>query len=314
MNSFTSRRCFLVAVLALMTLKPGEGQTKNESAASLIRALAGQRVDIASAQTPGTSCLAFKDLAERQRPRAESLVRLGTSALPDIESALDSLENQGERSEVYPGANWLFFAYAKIKGPAALPRLHGLLGNHRLRGSGQAISMAVSLALGLTSYVPSSLRPVALSCGPEEPRDTLDQLILAWETGDRNRFEAILGPRATASFRSLGSWDGARAELWHHPRGALVAMGYRFAGSSPYSEPQVTFEGSAARDVPLRPSGNPIMETSFVNGTGYAYGVLRLDFQGTTEFAKYQIENDDISGLLRLIDLCATPVVGISRR
>lgn len=69
---------------------------------------------------------------------AMALARLGGAALPDLEKELDSIEKNPQGF----GTNWLLLAYARIRGPAAFPRLRRISG-----GS------AVALSLALTSNV-----------------------------------------------------------------------------------------------------------------------------------------------------------------
>ena len=106
----------------------------------------------------GTVITCGRVLAEAryQRDLTRQLVKMGTPAIRAIEEALDSFETRGEKSEIGWHAGWLLLAYAQIKGPAAYPRLHKLIGNPKLGAYADSgwITL-IALAFGLTSYVSS---------------------------------------------------------------------------------------------------------------------------------------------------------------
>jgi hypothetical protein len=136
---------------------------------------------------------------------AKSLARWGTAAIPDIEAALNSIEQHGESSEFALGAEWLLAAYAQIQGSAAYPRLRRMMRDPALGFLRIDLDGAAAISLGLTSYLSSSREPARMfHClrGPQ-PRDALDQLILAWQRDDRSWLEGSLGPAARAALDSL---------------------------------------------------------------------------------------------------------------
>ncbi len=98
----------------------------------------------------------------------------------------------------------------------------------------------------------------------EEPRDVLDQLILAWERNDRPLLEASLAPGARAALNSLlagTTWVGLRGELWPDRSGGGVALGYRFDISGRWSEPEETLEEDRAYGDAALSSANPDLDT-----------------------------------------------------
>jgi hypothetical protein len=308
-------------VLLTTTSNSAIGQTEPQSPRDLIRYLTYQadRPDIHGIFSVAFSCGTTLGEAQDQRALTRSLVALGSPAVPAIEEALDSFEAYGYKSKVQPGMAWLLYTYARIKGPAAYPRLHRLIGNPMLGSWAVGIDNSIALEFGLTSYV-SSFRetghPAQHECaapgsdtgslGPKpckpplheipvesfrcdrgaEPRDVLDKLILPWETNDRLSLEATLGPTAASALTELlkgRTWATMRSASWPRMAQKNVEVGYRFHVSGRWSEPEETLEEH-------RPAGNleedydhPEIETSFTNRSGHACGDLRLKFFSTPE-------------------------------
>ena len=152
-----------VALLGLVTAGVGSAQTKEQSPADLIRFLTYQsdRPPSFAQEFGQLSCGSEDAEAHDSRAAAASLARLGASALPSLEGALDSIEKKGERSEFSSGAPWLLYAYAKIEGPAAFSRLRRMIARPRLNFFQAGLDNAIALSLGLTSYVSSSRRVYA---------------------------------------------------------------------------------------------------------------------------------------------------------
>src|SRR5262249_28332706 len=125
------------------------------------------------------------------RAAAQSLAKFGTRAATEIEQALDSIERRGRSSEFAVSAGWLLIAYARIKGPAAFSRLREMRSNPGLRFLALSLDESAALSLGVTSYVSSFREPLPVThCDREsDPRDGLDQFILAWERNDPSRLE-----------------------------------------------------------------------------------------------------------------------------
>ena len=101
-------------------------------------------------------------------------MKLGAMAVPELESAIDSIG---------PSEAWsVLHVYARIKGVAGFPRLQAMSRNSRLESSGSAVADSAALALGLTAYVPAAGFVGRVGhCRAQEPRDVLTQFIRAWE-------------------------------------------------------------------------------------------------------------------------------------
>ncbi|HEX3742658.1 MAG TPA: hypothetical protein VHW09_01955 [Bryobacteraceae bacterium] len=265
-------------------------------------------------QTLGGSCKAFEEIARNRRSVAAELAALGDDAIPEIEAAISSVADEGEQSPRFDGTAWLLLAYAKIKGPVALARLQPLLSNPKLAQYRGGVEQSISLALGLTSYVASPSVPDTPICLPPQPRDSLDRIILAWEQGDRAGIEAVLGPRANSSFRSLLgklSWTAIRRDYWHHDGQGIVAVGYRFETVGPWSKPAETLQGRIGPYVATSKALSSGFDTQFTTGAGRACGGVTLRFNDSLWSAfpwMFRVDCDDVRGLLHLIDSCATPI------
>jgi len=126
--------------------------------------------------------------AREDREATALLVKAGAAALPDLERAMDSIEAYGLDSEYgWDLGNSLFYAYAKIEGPAALPRLQRIIRNPALHPAviGEDIDLFrlddnIALALGLTSYVSAVHRPLEYSGRAPERAWDLRQFAAAW--------------------------------------------------------------------------------------------------------------------------------------
>lgn len=258
------------------------------------------------------TCGSFGMSAEKERAAARSLVRSGRAAIPEIDAALDSIREKGIYSPSSAKAKWLLYAYAKIEGPAAFPRLQQLRGDPSFRFLDSALDIASALSLGQTSYVTSWRRePSYDPCIAPTPRDALDQLVLGWEKDNRALLENSLGPEATAALNALlegGSWDLMRSRLWHVRKSDEAAVGYRFDAPAPWSEPAVTLAlPNPTITLTLQHAANREIDTSFKDVSGKDCGTFRLrllDPQPTTG-SSYLINNSDLGTLLELISRCA---------
>ena len=161
----------------------------------------------------------------------------------------------------------------------------------------------IALSLGLTSYVSNS-RPLVrhFSCtrGPE-PRDALDQLILALERNDRSLLEANLGPNA------LNAWVSMPSEL-RKGVGANSAMGYRFEMTGRWAEPaEIIDDEKDYGDISL--PENPHLESRFKNSSGIDCARHMVEFiqtqAGGSGPAMYLVDNSDLGDLLGSIASCA---------
>jgi hypothetical protein len=231
-----------------------------------------------------------------------------------LEAALGSIEHDGEQSPFAFGAKWLLLAYGKIKGEDAFQRLQRLMANARASFIRPALDQSAALALGLTSFVSNSSVPPALRmidgrvfyCRAQEPRDALNQLIVAWNTNNRQSVESSLGPIAGAAMASLiarRSWDDFRTEIWRdgHP------VGYKFEWPGRWSDAEETLEEDGSN---TRRTGDPSIPTDFRNSAGGTCGkqVVRFLDRGSVRDGSlvFLINNPDIESLLRTISTCAS--------
>jgi hypothetical protein len=295
----------------------GLSQAQQRSPSDLIRYLTWQsdRPGMEELAATSNACGAAVQTAQENRPAIRALVELGTSAIPDLEATFDVIETRSLQSGFAGYAGPLFLAYAQIKGPAAYPRLHKMIGNPQFDFPLDTVRVdldnAIASSFGLTSYVSAIRTPVRmLHCHGDRPQDALDQLILGWERGDRTWLEGQLGPNAAAALDSLlegKTWPGVRAELWRGKSNPGAAVGYRFQNSGTRSESRQSQEGQ------VQPASAPLgaarsgsldldLDTLFESTAGSYCGSYRVRFSNAQT---YLVDNPDIEDLLRLIASCA---------
>jgi hypothetical protein len=308
-----------LACLGWMFTRPAASQAEDRSPMGLIRFITYQTADRPKLPVIVFTCGVTADsLADRAAVRA--LVMQGPAALPALDEAIGSLEQRGNASPFFRNFYFLLYAYAKIKGPSAVPSLRALNTNTDLRQDfALTIDEAIALSLGLTDYVTQSERSVrVLRCdtGGYQPRDGLSQLILGWERDDRSWMEGSLGPNSTTALSALlkgRSWAEFRSELWPAKLEGPVSVGYRFAIQSPWSEPSLSLlvrQGEFAPEPPPQVS-EPALDTHFTNREGGACGSLAVTFvqaPPTTAgpvIPAFLVNQSDLGGLLRLIGICA---------
>jgi len=243
---------------------------------------------------------------KKNRPVADALVKFGDSAVPDLEEAFNSIEERGQESPFAYNSEWLLEAYARIRRSAAYAPLQRMRRSPKLVFLQWALDHSAAVSLGLTSYVSSSgiLADMANCNGIIEPRELLDQLVLAWERNDRQWVERSLTASAMAALSSLlngRTWDRMRADLWHGKTGNEVAVGYRFDTPGWWSEPPRPIRLNERNPV------NPEIDTTFTNSAGRDCGKFLVKFLKTDEgsLPSYPIDNSDLRDLLRLIGYCA---------
>lgn len=256
--------------------------------------------------------------AELDRAIADSLVELRDSATPAIEEAFNAIPDpQGQFS---PSFRWLLFAYAQIRGRAAYVRLRAMVDNPNLRSLRGDLDQSVALALGLTSYVSASrVAYEFICCRAEEPRHSLDRLILAWMQSNRSKVKEELGPDGQRSFASLlsqRSWVTLLTETWGNESHAGAGVGFRFDLSDDWAKPEETLDPVIhqrrhAVNLAAWPA-NPTISTVFVNGSGKLCAERNVIFLRTPRFPgaaipvyKYVVDEGDMSGLLQTIATCA---------
>ena len=308
----------IALALSLLSVSSAPGRTEPKSPSDLIKYLTYQS-DRPHMHGTGPASTCSSDSAKYRDDRAitKLLVGWGSLAVPAIEDALDSFEARGEESKVASKLDWLLLAYARIKGPAAFPRLRRMY-NRRLSvyaadSYENDLDRSVALALGLTSYVSArvgrqALRQCALdtarslsrtpcvapwrqipllaiNCNRvDEPRDALDRLILAWEQDDRVSVEASLGARAKIALDQLlegRAWTTVRSNLLPVKAGRRVALGYQFVLTGRWAEPDGTLEEDSGSGTFEAALVNPEIETLFTNSSGVACGKVRLSFSET---------------------------------
>lgn len=303
----------LFVLLSLLPQSSAMGQTEPQSPADLIRFLTYQSGRPRGLRGIVFSCGSSIAQYREDHPVAEALVKMGGSAIPDLQAALDSIESSGGKSEFAFNSGWLLDAYARIKGPAAFPHLRSMFSNPQLTLFRSALEHSMALSLGITSYVSDSgeLAEMASCSGMLGPKNLLDQLILAWERNDRHWVEASLGPRAKNALGSMlknTTWPDLRAKLWRGKSGD-VAVGYAFMTQGWWLGPDDTTEIRLER-LPA----NPEIETAFKSKAGSDCGEYRIKFLLTKEYYfKYLVDNPDLEGLLHAIATCAAMPEGASQ-
>jgi hypothetical protein len=259
----------------------------------------------------GFTCGSLGAETAENRAIAKSLVELGHSATPDLEDALDSVGARGGASEYFLNSAWLFYAYARIEGPAAYRRLWKMVGNPELESLEHALDASIALSFGITSYVDDSSQPVDVICRPQQPRDSLDRLILAWQKDDRQGIDDSLGPKAKAALASLlagRTWAEMRAALWPG-KAAGRAEGYHLDIPGRWSEPEETLGQDMAYADLARDPVNPEIKTTFRDRSGINCGEHEVKFLSPAQTGAppgpYLIDNFDVGDLLRVIASCA---------
>jgi hypothetical protein len=256
-------------------------------------------------------------LERSERAAARTLADLGDSALPEIERALDLIEKDQQQSKFAIGAPWLLAAYARVLGTRAYPRLRRMMNNPDLSLIRLNLDYSVALSLGLTSYV-SGHRPsgeVFHCTRHEEPRDALDELIIAWESNSRPALENRLGPHAKAALAArlrARTWEAIRTDVWRSQADEPLAVGYQFQISGRWAEPEETLEqqrnwGEAEF---LLERQEFRLYTFFKDRFGKDCGAHYVRFakvamRGDSESPAYVIDNPDLGALLDVIASCS---------
>lgn len=235
---------------------------------------------------------------ERGRPLAKELVDLGGSAIPDLENALNSLEADGQLSGFAYRSGWLIMAYAKILGPPAFPRLRRM--KSKVGIDQDALQTGIAIALGLTSYVDGRSAQATKICFQNDPRDSLDRLILAWEHNDLKAIEESVGAEAKASLR------GMRRELSLGKSRPDAAVGYRFESAERWAQAREVFDGTPYQSLQVADSIE--VQTRFFGRTGADCGALLVEFVTKTNAPgrpDYFVANSNVADLIHLIASCA---------
>lgn len=254
-------------------------------------------------------CPSDQELIENRADRgtALSLVGLGNSATPGIDKQLKLIE-----SDVPVRNAWLLLhAYARIRGTSGVQELWKL----RSSSYSYVVADSIALALGLTGYVfDSQLLPsIPIHyCRPPVPRDSLNQLILAWEQDNPAWLQIHVGPRARESLNVLlkgETWGRMRTDLPGSGVQKEIAVGYRLARQSLWEAPEETLADAQVAplqyDRPVEPV-NPELDAVFTDRAGRECGRHRISFLGDGHgHDEYVVDEPDMEGLLRVIAACS---------
>ena len=302
----TAQLVLLIVVGTSALVREGASQPREPSAANLTRRLLGP-ADVSHFWMRGTfTCGSLLAEAAEKRALAGALANMGSSAIPEVERAIDSIESSAKASEVNWNFAWLLYVYAKVRGSAVLPRLQEMMSNGNLEGMHYAIDASIALSLGLTSYIDNSLVRGQPICRPLGPRDALDQFILPWMRDERQLFERMLAHDAAVALDSLlsrTSWTEMRSELWPKEAGHSIAIGYKFDIPTPASDPPETLSGANDDKFATLPA-NLEIETIFKDQRGVDCGRWRIRFLRNDSAAPYLVDNSDLGDVLHVISSC----------
>src|SRR5579871_3676784 len=279
-------KALLLAMLVLPLVGSAEYRRGDESALQLINEL---EIGASPLLRSGIlTCGSAGAENARQDKIARSLIALGSAALPDVEVALSS---KGTRY----GFLTLAYAYAKLKGPAAFPRLRALMTEYRESGLGRSAAAAIGATSFVSSNADSWMRDhqcavgefsvqmqkepcqeesqeiplMVVACGrPILPQSGMDRFILGWEWDDRHIFERALGPHAKETSRSTMTPSGSVDPLANKIPREEMLIGYKFLTPGPFSEREDEHDWSQRSE---RPDAVDI-ETAFFNAEGESCG------------------------------------------
>jgi len=288
-----------LVLLALVLAGSAAGQER--SPAELIKALLPPVIEAGPTFSCGVTAVQ-QEQRRKSGEAAEALVKLGAAAVPELESAIDSIG---------PSNAWpVLHVYARIRGVAAFPRLQAMSRNSLLESSWRAVADSAALSLGLTAYVPAAgfVGGVGL-CRAQEPRDVLTQFIRAWERDNPLWVVESLGQYGRSALdRLLGNrtWEQMRAERWPGKSGGDAAVGYRFEIDASWAAPEETLGDDRYSRNPPRFLGNPEIDTVFKTASGVDCGRHVILFRAAGPGGGWTIDNNaDLGDLLRLIGACA---------
>jgi hypothetical protein len=296
---------------AILSAAGALGQAQGPTAGALVGSLSDKS---GPRREPFFTCGSLVSEAAAGRSVASSLAKLGQLAVPPIEQALVRIEERGRQSGYADNAFWLLQAYAKVDGRAALSRLSAMISNPNLGFLRADLDAAAALALGSTSYVDSLRRPGVVICRHSEPRDALDEVVLAWQDDDQARLYAALGSEAKNALEnavSRTSWENLRAAFPRRRLGdAPVAVAYKFEASEAWAQPPESLDDhrlDASSDAPVDFN----VETIFKNASGDDCGRHRVQFVAPATLGaegRYFVDSADIVELLGMIASCSSEV------
>ena len=243
---------------------------------------------------PTLNCIATGP-AKRDQEAIERLVSLGERSVPALEQEFGAISNKRDDAQYSKNTALLLYAYARIRGAGAFPRLRKMDLSQHFSFAIVSLDGAIAVALGLTSYLSiahPSLR-VLVNCEGQQPSDALGQMIVAWERGDRLWFETSLGETAAHGVGVKDhDWQAFRRTLWRDVPNA--AVGYKLPIQAHVSNDEKHFD----------------LETAFYDRNGQNCGHMSINFvQSATPqppaYLRYVVDNPNIVEVLRLISACA---------
>lgn len=306
MRGVSELRLFVILISAAAS---GLGQLTTKSIAELVASLTSSQPQNDAIGTSVFSCGETQGLL-RERAVARELGRRGKAAVPELDRVLDSIEDEDDGSPFFQKSGWFLFAYARIQGSAAVPRLRTMIRNPRLDPLRVTLDRAIALSLGLTSYLSTGRESTQLfTCRRQEPKDALDDFVLALERGDQSGLESDLGSDARTVLNRLldgKPWTVVYQEIWHTSPGGQRAVGYLFDIPGRWSQPEETLEDN--RDYANAPltSAEVVLATQFTTSTGKDCAKHMVRFRRVSQFgrARYLVDSPDMKELIASISSC----------
>lgn len=306
MNHVRFRTLLLLALAALLQAAGASGQSTEARASALVEFLAQPALGEMLGLSPCS-------IERKNRPVVQSLAELGIQALPAIVQALDDFEGNPDGSKFATNANWLMIVYAQIEGRTAFRRLQRMTGNPNPVFAALNRDGILGLSLGLTSYVSGSgLLGRKFYCGgTAQPRDVLNQLILAWLKGETKWLELSFSSKARASLKLLikdRNLEVTRGEIRPEKSSRSGAIGYRFQIPGLWAEPVESLTSKRGREAPEVATGELEIDTLFTDSVGEDCGRHLMKFipaQDSLGQRAYLVNNTDLKKLLQTITSCA---------
>lgn len=307
---FLFKYVFYLAICLLLLAGVAWGQTTEPISADLFAQLAHPT----EADEMGISpCSAER----RYGSLVEALASEGIRRLPEVERALQSIEDEGTASEFATNGQWMARVYAKILGAEALPRLRRMAGDPKLAGLQLHLDAAMATSLGLNAMVSTSATVGRrFPCnGTVDLSSALDPFLAAWQKNDAGAFERSLGPQTRRSLELLladRSWAEFRAEF--RPAQARPgAVGYRLRDSGPAPGRPFTDSLTARGSQDAGPHRNVVM-VEFTDAFGANCGMKRLEFSkvaGAGSLDPSFVEVPELGEVLRMIWACSWQGAGV---
>lgn len=247
----------------------------------------------------------------RDRELAAALVGQGEAAAKVLAVALQEVL-EGRRGTF--NLHWLTDAYATLKGAGSLPLLRRLAADGRFSAHTAALDCSMAISLGLSSWVTLSLPAVSvIRCQGAEPRDGLNQLILAWIHGDKGEVLAALGPNAAAGLETTighGTWARFRDELGAADEGSRAAIGYQLMELRPVVVPELRLPGRPDQPSRLDILGALESRVRFANELDADCATVRVEFVVLGHLggapSRVLVNSRDLRDILRSISRCAS--------